>query len=189
MSRLDCSWSHLCCSLSHLGCSLSQLECATRNAFNMIARPQSHFGSSGSIVMAISCECDCDGELGLISLTDHGLADFPLQCRCTLCGPVAADGRRCVVQLSSVVAYCINAQRGRPLPGSAKDCAEAVVFCDRCQDHNLLILRQAAVRRMQAKRKVAQRERRERLRKYLRVLFRPRFHGSDAGGGIAEFLV
>ena len=75
------------------------------------------------------------------------------------------------------------------MPTTLEESAEAAVFCGDCRKHNLLQIKLAAVRRMQTKKKVAQRERRERLRKYLRALFRTRFHRGDAGDGIAEFLV
>ena len=70
-----------------------------------------------------------------------------------------------------------------------EESAETVVFCGACRELNMLQIKRAAVQSMHDKKEVAKRKRREQKRKYMRALFRTRFHGGDAGDGIAEFLV
>ena len=132
--------------------------------------------------MANSCGCACE-----LWTPDDGEPDvaFPLQCHCNMCGPVTADGEggRCQVRLSRVLAFIASQDQGKPVPTTLEEMQNTIVFCEECSEHHEQLQR--------AKVAEAQRARREHKRKYLRALFRTRFHGVDPNvfAGIAEFLL
>ena len=112
-----------------------------------------------------------------------------------MCGPVTAEaeGCRCQARLSLVAAFIANKDQGKPVPTNVEEMKSTIVFCGACREHNEEHHREQrmrlAIQRMRAKVADAKRKRREQKRKYLRALFRTRFHGGDASDGIAEFLL
>ena len=159
-----------------------------------LALSEPSFFSPAASVMANSCGCACE-----LWTPDDGEPDvaFPLQCHCNMCGPVTADaeGGRCQVRLSHVLAFIASKDQGKPVPTTLEEMQNTIVFCEECREHNEELHREQrmrlAIQRMRAKVADAKRTRREQKRKYLRALFRTRFHGVDPNvfAGIAEFLL
>ena len=82
------------------------------------------------------------------------------------------------------------------MPTTLEEMQNTIVFCEECREHNEELhreqrMRLAIQRMLGARREDAKRTRREHKRKYLRALFRTRFHGVDPNvfAGIAEFLL
>ena len=108
-----------------------------------------------------------------------------------MCGPFTAEaeGCRCQARLSLVIALKTNKDQGKPVPTTLEEMTNTIVFCGTCREHHREQRMQLAIQRMRDKVAGAKSKRREQQRNYLRALFGTRFHGGDAGDGIAEFLL
>ena len=99
-----------------------------------------------------ACGCDCGSDDSIANEAPDDVCRF--QCHCTCCGPGPNSTRRCAEYLCLVAIAMTQSMRGRTIPDASN--ADALlrtpVFCGDCQEHQLLALRQEAVKSARKKR-------------------------------------